>query len=142
MMTPARIVRFIGIMGLVGWLGMVGWVAKTSQAQNGGQAPPPELPAPKQEIAGQAIDSPPPPPIAPRRHRKTRHLPPCPRTEGPQAPPPSRQPAEKLPATPEPVVRAIDRLLSPGGSVRRAPTTPNSRLSRSWSGARRKPRSI
>ena len=41
MMTPARIVRMIGIAGLVGWMGMVGWVAKTTQAQNGGQNPAP-----------------------------------------------------------------------------------------------------
>lgn len=45
MMTPTRIVRSIGIAGLVGWLGMVGWVAKTTQAQNGGQNPPPMPPA-------------------------------------------------------------------------------------------------
>ena len=41
MMTPARILRMIGIAGLVGWMGMVGWVAKTTQAQNGGQNPAP-----------------------------------------------------------------------------------------------------
>jgi hypothetical protein len=41
MMTPTRIVRTIGIAGLVGWMGMVGWVAKTTQAQNSGQDPPP-----------------------------------------------------------------------------------------------------
>ena len=45
MMTPARVVRMIGIAGLVGWMGMVGWVAKTTQAQNGGQAPSPLPPA-------------------------------------------------------------------------------------------------
>jgi hypothetical protein len=44
MMTPARIVRMIGIAGLVGWMGMAGWVAKTTQAQNGGQNPAPSLP--------------------------------------------------------------------------------------------------
>jgi hypothetical protein len=37
MMTPARIVRTIGIVGLVGWMALVGWVAKSTQAQNGGQ---------------------------------------------------------------------------------------------------------
>ena len=42
MMTPTRILRMIGIAGLVGWMGMVGWVAKTTQAQNGGQNPPPQ----------------------------------------------------------------------------------------------------
>ena len=41
MMTPARIVRMIGIAGLVGWMGLAGWVAKTTQAQNGGQNPAP-----------------------------------------------------------------------------------------------------
>jgi hypothetical protein len=39
MMTPARILRLLGIAGLIGWLGLVGWVAKTSQAQHGTSDP-------------------------------------------------------------------------------------------------------
>ena len=73
MTTPARIVRLVGITGLVGWLGMIGWVAKTSQAQNGGQGPPPALPALKLDSAAK-VDSkaalPPPPPIAPAEASK------------------------------------------------------------------------
>jgi hypothetical protein len=51
MMTPTRIVRLIGIAGLIGWLGMVGWVAKSSQAQNQGQPPPPVAPTATKEAA-------------------------------------------------------------------------------------------
>ena len=73
MMTPARIVRMIGIAGLVGWMGMVGWVAKTTQAQNGGQNPPAlppaatkpdDLPQAGQETP-KAMDAPAPLPAAP-----------------------------------------------------------------------------
>ena len=66
MMTPARIVRLVGIAGLLGWLGMVSWMAKTTWAQNGAQAPPPPqaLPAPAPSRAEQATASAP-PPIAP-----------------------------------------------------------------------------
>ena len=63
MMTPTRIVRFIGIVGLIGWVGLVGWVGKTSQAQNSNQASQPANPAVKPAPA--AKDAPPPPPIAP-----------------------------------------------------------------------------
>ena len=75
MMTPARIVRMIGIAGLVGWMGMVGWVAKTTQAQNGGQNPAPlpqtatmpeNLPKEGQETPkAQSNDAPAPLPVAP-----------------------------------------------------------------------------
>jgi hypothetical protein len=41
MMTPTRIVRTIGIIGLVGWIALVGWVAKSTLAQNAGQNPAP-----------------------------------------------------------------------------------------------------
>ena len=66
MMTPARIVRLVGIAGLLGWLGMVSWMAKTTWAQNGAQAPqpPPALPAPAPSGAELAPASAP-PPIAP-----------------------------------------------------------------------------
>jgi hypothetical protein len=94
MMTPTRIVRLIGIMGLVGWLGMVGWMVKTSQAQNGGQAPSPALPGPKQEIAGK--ESLPPPPIAPLAS-------PAP---APPAIEPLSLPTEKAPSMPLPIARA------------------------------------
>ncbi|QEH37788.1 hypothetical protein OJF2_63790 [Aquisphaera giovannonii] len=36
MMTPSRVVRSLGFVGLVAWFGMVGWVAKSTLAQNGG----------------------------------------------------------------------------------------------------------
>jgi hypothetical protein len=58
MMTPARIIRLIGITGLVAWLGMVGWAAKTTRAQNGAQANPPTSASAEQPKDG------PPPPIA------------------------------------------------------------------------------
>jgi hypothetical protein len=66
MMTPARIVRLVGIAALLGWLGMVSWMAKTTWAQNGAQAPqpPPALPAPALSRAEQVPASAP-PPIAP-----------------------------------------------------------------------------
>jgi hypothetical protein len=107
MMTPARIVRFIGIMGLLVWLGMVGWVAKTSQAQNSG-APPTQLgpaltSAPKQETAGKEAG--PPPPIAPaaisvKENSAALSLP---KDQG--APPINPIPLarEKAPTAPEPV---------------------------------------
>ena len=94
MMTPARIVRLIGIMGLVGWLGMVGWMVKTSQAQNGGQAPPPAVPGPKQEIAG--TEALPPPPIAPLASP----------SQAPPAIEPLPVPTEKAPSMPLPIARA------------------------------------
>ncbi|MGO9598034.1 MAG: hypothetical protein ACLP7Q_08565 [Isosphaeraceae bacterium] len=63
MMTPTRILRFIGIAGLVGWLGMVGWVAKITWAQNRGHAEPPLPPPP---VASKALaNEPAPPPIGP-----------------------------------------------------------------------------
>jgi hypothetical protein len=68
MTTPARIVRLVGITGLVCWVGLVGWLAKTSLAQNGAQAPPPALPAPKTDSAVKVETRgalPPPPPLAP-----------------------------------------------------------------------------
>jgi len=81
-------------MGLVGWLGMVGWMAKTSQAQNGGQAPPPALPGPKQEIAGK--ESLPPPPIAPLASL----------AQAPPAIEPVPAATEKPPSLPEPIAKA------------------------------------
>ena len=113
MMTPARIVRLIGIMGLVGWLGMVGWMTKTGQAQNGAQVQPPACQRPKQKVAGK--ESLPPPPIAPtavpgpgpaQENSASLSLP---KDNGPQAPPPIEpilSATEKAPAMPEPVARA------------------------------------
>ncbi len=65
MMTPARIVRTIGIAALIGWMGMVGWVAKTTMAQNGGQSP-----APLPPVA--SVD---PAPVAPQADVKPQRLP-------------------------------------------------------------------
>lgn len=63
MMTPARIVRLVGIAALLGWLAMVSWMAKTTLAQNGAQAPQPpqSLPAPALPRAEQASANAPPP---------------------------------------------------------------------------------
>ncbi|MGO9600978.1 MAG: hypothetical protein ACLP7Q_23600 [Isosphaeraceae bacterium] len=72
MMTPARILRLLGIAGLIGWLGMVGWVAKTSQAQRGNSDPvkPASEPVKPVDVANSrglelpsALDAP--PPVAP-----------------------------------------------------------------------------
>ena len=74
MMTPARIVRLVGIAGLLGWLGMVSWMAKTTWAQNGAQAPQPPPAPPAPTPSGQNWRRP-----APRRPslpRTPRHLPP------------------------------------------------------------------
>jgi hypothetical protein len=65
MMTPTRILRFIGIAGLVGWLGMVGWVAKITRAQNSGQAEP--LTPPPPVASKVSANEPAPPPIVPDR---------------------------------------------------------------------------
>ncbi|WP_165226300.1 hypothetical protein [Aquisphaera insulae] len=46
MMTPSRVVRSLGILGLIAWFGMVGWVAKSSKAQNSGTIDEPPKPAP------------------------------------------------------------------------------------------------
>jgi hypothetical protein len=48
MVTLTRIIRLIGITGLVVWLGIIGWAARTTHAQNGGQAPLPPPPIPSQ----------------------------------------------------------------------------------------------
>jgi hypothetical protein len=63
MMTPARIVRLVGIAGLLCWLGMVSWMAKTTWAQNGAQAPQPPPAQPGSALPGaeQATTSAPPP---------------------------------------------------------------------------------
>jgi hypothetical protein len=72
MMTPARIVRLVGIAALLGWLAMVSWMAKTTWAQNGAQAPqpPPALPAPAPSRVEQVPASTP-PPIAPEAAKAT-----------------------------------------------------------------------
>jgi hypothetical protein len=68
-MTPARILRLLGITGLIGWLGLVGWVAKTSQAQHGNSDPvkpasgpvKPADPTPARDLElPSALDAPPP----------------------------------------------------------------------------------
>ena len=108
MMTPARIVRMIGIAGLVGWMGMVGWVAKTTQAQNGGQNPPAlppaatkpdDLPQAGQETP-KAMDAPAPLPVTSDSGAglASDKSPPSPLL----GPPPHLEPAESASAPPVP----------------------------------------
>ena len=109
MMTPARIVRFIGILGLLGWLGMVGWMAKTSQAQNGRPtpAPVPAQPPRKQAIAKK--DAVPPLPIAPAAASAKENSPAHSFPKNHEAPPPIDPlpvSAEKVLAAPEPIATA------------------------------------
>jgi hypothetical protein len=116
MMTPARIVRLIGIIALIGWLGLVGWVAKSIQAQNGGHpkqvAPPPS----SEETASRDVA--PLPAVAPAtapRSTSTGEQEPTqvnsaalsvPKLAGDEAQPqalPGPAPGDKLPVTADPV---------------------------------------
>jgi hypothetical protein len=96
MMTPTQVVRMIGIAGLVGWMGMVGWVAKTTQAQNGGQAPAPLPPvATKDDLPQSGSETP-----KARRNDAPEPLPVAPDSGAPSAPDPSPSPPPPLPTSP------------------------------------------